>query len=273
MTGDEVTGILDAKVALDAGFEKIPRLGDHPGHHAHDEKRPIGRGLGAGPQGQAQNAQNPAAGHAHQKARPGLGGRQTRPELWPANQAPAKIGHDVRAPDHREQPEDRLHPIDARQDAQQGHGDHNRPGVDKATARPDPLARPAQPGHGAGADRDRGQRALDEPLAQQPCRHHNESRAPEEARLDLRRGDDGLPFPMQRQSAAQPEQDEDIPAQPEGGQGGGDHHDAGGGPRGQIAGKARLGRVGCPAAVAWARHEPVFSASGLRPPKRRSRLL
>ena len=101
--GNQAAGILDAGPPLQRGFEEIAALRRSPRRRAPaPSSAPMRRrrhGATTRPAAAAaENAPTSSAG-------PGLAGRDARPELGAADEAAAEIGHDVGAPDDREQPQ------------------------------------------------------------------------------------------------------------------------------------------------------------------------
>src|SRR5574337_1403763 len=151
-----------------------------------------------------KRAESRAAYDAGQESGPGLARRNARRQLWPADQTPAEIGADVRAPDHGEQPADRAS-AEKGVVAQHKRREQQAAGVKQAEARPDQAALPRGPSREGRRQRrqEEGQFVLAQTI--KDGRGAQRQSADEKAQPGQWRADQTLPFPVDGERGYQPE--------------------------------------------------------------------
>src|ERR1700753_4149990 len=108
MTGNDVTGVLDAEMPLYGGFKQIPQMRDNGERRTQQQQHPGSAEAACGKPGGDGNACYKAA----ESASPGLVGTDPWPEFRSADTASGEIAADVGHPDHEQDQHQRREALD-----------------------------------------------------------------------------------------------------------------------------------------------------------------
>ena len=208
VAGNEAARILDAETPLERGFEQVAKLGHDRGRKPQPEQR----GEPIGPR-REEEAKDGADERADDRARPGLAGRDARPEPRAPDQPAGEIGRDVRSPDDREKPQDRGE-AKTRTGPQEPDAGDERARVKRARASPRALDRPRKPPDRDRAEKERGDDARNRIVECEHGDERNRKRAGRHPLSEPAPANEPLPFPQDDDRREPPESDKHEAADP-----------------------------------------------------------